>query len=1088
MVRAILRLSSLLCTIDQWVECSQSLFIALNLFMQSPDGARSIIDASHACVLCANTVYECASKLRHQHDQKRRMEGREGEKGGNTSVDSEKEGSSDYCLEASFIFLSVVVGNDREGKVAESVLATLTSCVRASSVFPASVTLWTSLCIYGIVREKEEVEQRYDIELALLHGMMGVLLSLERGKGGRDAKYFAALESTVWTLLSLYRGGVSDGSGNGEKKGSESEEGAKREEAEQKCREVVERMNRFRTYLHRKESLPEALMRLRTSLDVFYFCKAGQEDYADEVHFAHYSSLRSSFHHIKHTHFDDMEVVAALKAVDELMSNEWCKTAISCIPDALPLLVKCQNNIDEGVMENACKTLHSCMEHTTLVQAMYITEDGLSSLSACLHDYKSAIRQHGLSIVRMLARELPESRQLLMKSALDVDVLSILKGFPSDDLTLELAGEALLCLSDFLSGSLAFQGHLLSKGAAAVILRVLKVLVESGDMPQPKNEEEKARFADMSKKRVLMVDSALAVIGSLSLQNKEGQRALLAGGVWELMELVARTSLWDSLVVKEGWLGAAINLADQNTAFQEMCLKEGGEMSDIIASFLHSEGEDLPGLGALLTSHLCWGKQEGSHLHDTLASPSLCTALAEVLGRCQSSGHSRRGSKSDGGSSRRRSPFFMDSDGGGEEGRESGSDEVVSRFSTSINLQDSLPGREGGDESNSALDGLLTGASSSFEWASARSSPKEGSVDGSIQLLDRFTLMHALTAVANLCFGSPTAQSQLREAGIAASLLPLLRSSVFDVKLHTCFALGNFIKGCPANAKELAECGGMPLLLSLITDNDEDEVSKRAFVVIANMQEVAVDHLLSFTLECAVSNPPRSGCSDERAALTASTTTLYNGASLSSHLYSVDSQSFTTALLVLNGLVYTNELNQKRVVEKGGLKNLAVVLLTKSPATVMETALFVASNLTTSRERGVQQIAVKEGLLGAVVAFLSLSLADAGAPLSGSDSEEEGEVNGLALTLLSNITLQNNENAKEIASSSRAPSFFDALFSAVTGGVIDAQRWILGVFELPSLKATLFQSRWVEAIKGLESSPDEDIAARARSIVRENRL
>lgn len=112
----------------------------------------------------------------------------------------------------------------------------------------------------------------------------------------------------------------------------------------------------------------------------------------------------------------------------------------------------------------------------------------------------------------------------------------------------------------------------------------------------------------------------------------------------------------------------------------------------------------------------------------------------------------------------------------------------------------------------------------------------------------------------------------------------------------------------------------------------------------------------------------------------------------------------------------------------------------------MEAILFMAANLTSSRERVLQKQAASEGLLDALLAFISGKESRRAA---GGDDETIA-LQSLAMTVLSNLTLRNNETAEAIATSSFVGPFFLALLPLVETSE-EAQEWLVDSFELPSL-------------------------------------
>lgn len=62
-------------------------------------------------------------------------------------------------------------------------------------------------------------------------------------------------------------------------------------------------------------------------------------------------------------------------------------------------------------------------------------------------------------------------------------------------------------------------------------------------------------------------------------------------------------------------------------------------------------------------------------------------------------------------------------------------------------------------------------------------------------------------------------------------LLKLLKSSSFDPKKTACFCLSNLVQGNADNAKRVVELGGVVVLVGLINDEEDDDLSNKSYQV-----------------------------------------------------------------------------------------------------------------------------------------------------------------------------------------------------------------------------------------------------------------
>ena len=72
-------------------------------------------------------------------------------------------------------------------------------------------------------------------------------------------------------------------------------------------------------------------------------------------------------------------------------------------------------------------------------------------------------------------------------------------------------------------------------------------------------------------------------------------------------------------------------------------------------------------------------------------------------------------------------------------------------------------------------------------------------------------------------------------------LVRLLRTGMYDPKKTACFALGNLIRNHPQNQAKAVHEGAVTLLTELINDEEDDELSKKAYECLELVGEKVID-------------------------------------------------------------------------------------------------------------------------------------------------------------------------------------------------------------------------------------------------------
>ena len=76
-------------------------------------------------------------------------------------------------------------------------------------------------------------------------------------------------------------------------------------------------------------------------------------------------------------------------------------------------------------------------------------------------------------------------------------------------------------------------------------------------------------------------------------------------------------------------------------------------------------------------------------------------------------------------------------------------------------------------------------------------------------------------------------------------LLSCMRQSpVYEIRKTAAFAIGNLVKAHRENAEKLAAAGGVVQLVATLNDLEDDELSKKVFSALANMEDVALGVIL----------------------------------------------------------------------------------------------------------------------------------------------------------------------------------------------------------------------------------------------------
>jgi len=247
--------------------------------------------------------------------------------------------------------------------------------------------------------------------------------------------------------------------------------------------------------------------------------------------------------------------------------------------------------------------------------------------------------------------------------------------------------------------------------------------------------------------------------------------------------------------------------------------------------------------------------------------------------------------------------------------------------------------------------------------------------------------LYSLMALNNLIYGNPAAQELIADLNGVESVLACLGDCSHDIRKSAAFCTGNLVKNCRRNALLVSASSGVVALMNLLNDEDDDELSKKAFAALTHMEDVAVDAVMA-SLEACLAHLPHemhAGVTPEASATvlaacptpTVAPASSGSGAGVASE--GGDNQLamrtwLERCLPVLNGLVYTSSAGRRWLAAsrkwRCGLAPLLRVFLVDVPVNVRVFAAFVMSNLSISREKELQDTAASLCAFEVLTAFL----------------------------------------------------------------------------------------------------------------------
>eukprot|EP00743_Colponemidia_sp_Colp-15_P007363 GILK01007950.1.p1 GENE.GILK01007950.1~~GILK01007950.1.p1 ORF type:complete len:768 (-),score=169.92 GILK01007950.1:144-2447(-) len=245
---------------------------------------------------------------------------------------------------------------------------------------------------------------------------------------------------------------------------------------------------------------------------------------------------------------------------------------------------------------------------------------------------------------------------------------------------------------------------------------------------------------------------------------------------------------------------------------------------------------------------------------------------------------------------------------------------------------------------------------------------------------------YSLLALINLSYQNETVQQIIDSHNGIDVIFKQLGSPVYDTRKTACFCLSNLVKSHKGNAEKLVLAGGVERLVEVLNDEEDDELSKKAFQTLSNMEDRAVRRVVT-VIESILDKIPSlaesevSSLASDNNKRTSKPVKRFVRRPLSSEAVEEDRDVIdVTALMrlyadlekylpVLNGLVYINPLNGQFLLEQFGIQPLLGVLMRRVPLESMVYSLCIIANII-SKERHVQLQAVDHGAFDVLLELL----------------------------------------------------------------------------------------------------------------------
>ncbi|CEO97288.1 hypothetical protein PBRA_000633 [Plasmodiophora brassicae] len=263
--------------------------------------------------------------------------------------------------------------------------------------------------------------------------------------------------------------------------------------------------------------------------------------------------------------------------------------------------------------------------------------------------------------------------------------------------------------------------------------------------------------------------------------------------------------------------------------------------------------------------------------------------------------------------------------------------------------------------------------------------------------------LFALMALSNLSYQNSALQDLVAKFdGVAVVHEALVRATQQgDAVTYGAIttALGNVVHRHDVNGTALVGLGGVDLLLTYITDNDDDDTSEfgalgsSAFLTIVQMGETSLTHILQVLKTGkapAVTGNACAGAPDDGM------------------------DPLIPYLTALNGIIYLSPAMAEFVIRSEGLATIVGLLRHESKRALAGYILFILVNLTVSQQKPVQARARSEGAFDALESCLRWL--GAGEPDDDDAAFSRGEIRRVIYQVLDNLLTGNTSNTREFLS------------------------------------------------------------------------
>lgn len=186
---------------------------------------------------------------------------------------------------------------------------------------------------------------------------------------------------------------------------------------------------------------------------------------------------------IRANHFDEEAVSAQFERLAALFRALPASRLLAALhPPCMPLVVRGLNNIDEGVMESACRATAALATACPTAQAALVRAGADYALVDCARDYNAGIRERAFAALGELVDNGSVARPLRARPLRHV--VSAVLAFPAEDTTEEVFLSALRVAARATAGNALAQRAMLRAGGLHALARVIVLAAEALQWPQ----------------------------------------------------------------------------------------------------------------------------------------------------------------------------------------------------------------------------------------------------------------------------------------------------------------------------------------------------------------------------------------------------------------------------------------------------------------------------------------------------------------------------------------------------------------------------------------------------------------------------